>query len=100
MRASSEGLSATVRALVPIGQDYGVWPVGIHWISHTVFGTSHHCMDSIRNETRSFADVRTLCRTGEAAMERAYNPAAIPCGTCVRERSGGHLSVANSRFVA
>ena len=24
----------------------------------------------------------------EAAMERAYNLTAIPCGTCVREHSG------------
>ena len=26
----------------------------------------------------------------EAAMERAYSLTAIPCGTCVREHSGGH----------
>ena len=26
----------------------------------------------------------------EPAMERAYNLAAIPCGTCVRKHSGEH----------
>ena len=26
----------------------------------------------------------------EAAMEQAYSLTAIPCGTCVREHSGGH----------
>src|SRR5687767_693770 len=51
MRASSDGGSVTVRALVrprcvPTARRYGTRPVGIQWIFHTVFGTSHHCMEA------------------------------------------------------
>ena len=35
----------------------------IHGISHTVFVTSEYCTDSVRTETRSFTDVRTLRHT-------------------------------------
>jgi hypothetical protein len=62
MRASSDGWSVTVRALVRrvlTERRYGIPPVGIQWIFHTVFGTSHHCMDSVRSQTRSCVDVRT-----------------------------------------
>jgi hypothetical protein len=95
MRASSDGWSVTVRGLVRPGclltaRRYGTPPVGIHGISHTVFGTSHHCMDSVRQQTRSFVDVRTLCHTpDEAAMEQACSLPAIPCVTCVREHRRG-----------
>ena len=63
MRASSDGWSVTVRALVRrvlTAGRYGTRPVGIHWITHTVFGTPQYCMDIVRSETRSFADVRPL----------------------------------------
>jgi len=66
MRASSDGWSVTVRALVRrmlTERRYGITPVGIHGITRTVFGTSQYCMDSVRSETRSFADVRTLRHT-------------------------------------
>jgi hypothetical protein len=39
--------------------------------------------------------MRSMCgryvTLDEAAMERAYNLTAIPCGTCVREHSSEHL---------
>ena len=66
MRASSDGWSVTVRALVRrvlTERRYGKRPVGIHWISHTVFGTSQYCMDNVRDQTRSCSDVRTLRHT-------------------------------------
>ncbi len=57
MRASSDGWSLTVRALVRprcllTARRYGMQPVGIHWITHTVFGNSQHCMDSVLDQTR------------------------------------------------
>ena len=52
MRASSDGRSVTVRALVrPLclltARRYGMQPVGIHWISHTVMVTQQHCMSRL-----------------------------------------------------
>ena len=73
MRASSEGLSATVRALVPIGQDYGVWPVGIHWISHTVMVTQQHCMSRLSRVFDSPASSAASASTARVPGDRA-NP--------------------------
>ena len=50
MRASSDGWSVTVRALVRRAlteRRYGSRPVGIHWISHTVMVTQQHCMSRL-----------------------------------------------------
>jgi hypothetical protein len=85
-RLGSDGWSVTVRAPVRprrvlTARRYGIPRVGIHWISHTVFGTSHHCMDSVRGQTRSASMCGRYVTLDEAAMERAYTLICRPGAT-------------------
>ena len=94
MRASSDGWSVTVRAFVRPGcwftaRRYGIRPVGIHWISHTVFGTSQYCMDSVRSQTRS----ASMC--GRYAYRKKFTRGPAACGrnrspARTRGRFAGH----------
>ena len=86
MRASSDGWSVTVRAFVrPLcvltARRYDTRPVGIHWISRTVFVTSQYCMDSVRSQTRTCVEVR-----GATSLpDDAYNLTARQREASMRE---------------
>jgi hypothetical protein len=74
MRASSDGWSVTVRALVRrvlTERRYGMQPVGIHWISHTVMVTQQHCM---RVGSRAYSILRRPPRRARAFRRIACVP--------------------------
>ena len=87
MRASSDGWSVTVRDFVRprcwfTARRYGIRPVGIPWITHTVFVTPQHCMEAFAR-TRFSGVLRgeRLC----TAMARVPEGLRHPCGRRVRE---------------
>ena len=93
MRARSDGWSVTVRDFVRprcvlTARRYGMQPVGIHWISHTVMVTQQHCIS--RPLTRLFD-----CPAPSAASACVRSIARVPegpptlCGGRFREQRRG-----------
>jgi hypothetical protein len=93
MRARSDGWSVTVRDFVRprcvlTARRYGMQPVGIHWISHTVMVTQQHCIS--RPLARLFD-----CPAPSAASACVRSIARVPegpptlCGGRFREQRRG-----------
>jgi hypothetical protein len=91
MRASSDGCSVTVRALVrrvllSDATALRLWAPTGYLIQYTApRNTAWTAPGAI---IRRCTDATTS--PDDAAMERAHSLAAIACGTCVREHSGEH----------
>ena len=94
MRASSDGGSVTVRALVGrvlTERRYGIslWASTGYLVQYSALRTTVWTAFAARRDHSPMCG--RYVTPGEAAMERAYSLTAIPCGTCVREHSASTL---------